>query len=104
VMGMRLDAVVAATAFALAVSTLLSVYAQGLKTAYVGRAKCWIKAEEVADEVAAGRVPADGHVVIRLISRDGVVERVVGLGRGASCYTFRLLENGTLLYVEVIGG
>ena len=102
---MRLDAVLAAAAFALAVAALISTYAGRLKTAYVGMSRCWIEAERVADEIISGRAPREVHAVVRLISREGVVERVLGgLGRGGSCYTYRLLGNGTLLYVEIRGG
>ena len=100
---MRLDALAAATAFALAVSALLAVYVQALETAYVGMAECWARAEQAATDLASGRRPSsDLYIVVRLVSKRGVREYSLGEARrGRSCYTYRILENMTLLKVEV---
>ncbi|RLF04188.1 MAG: hypothetical protein DRK00_07260 [Thermoprotei archaeon] len=100
---MRIDALVAAVAFALAVAVLLRSYAQAARLAYVGMARCWARAEQAASDIVAGREPK-ASVVVRLISRLGVREYTVGeLRGGRSCYTYRILPNGTLLYVEARG-
>lgn len=65
----------------------------------------WELAEEVADELlASGRVPEGIYVEVKLVSRGGVREYSAGQVAAnplISAYTYRILENGTLLYVEV---
>ena len=102
---MRLDAVVADVAFCLGLAILLYTYAHAAQPVYTGMAACWLKAEMAAADLEAGRRPAvDGYIIVRLISKSNVTEYTIGEPReGMECYTFRLLENGTLLYVRVRG-
>ena len=94
-----------AAVFSLCLSLMLWTYARAQLWCRTHAARAWEVAEEVADGLLAGeRVPEGIYAEVKLISRDRVLEYSMGRAIAdplATAYTYRLLENGTLLYVRV---
>ena len=94
-----------AATFALCLSLMLWTYGRAQLWHRAHAVQAWELAEEVADRLLAGeRVPEGIYVEVKLISRSGVQEYSIGqiaTNPLAIAYTYRLLENGTLLYVRV---
>jgi len=100
---MRLDALAVGAVFILCMVLMIHQYHISQYLMISHKTQCWLRAEEVLNKLLKGESFAE-YVEVRLYSRNGVIQysyNVLDYEPQAVAYTYRILENSTLIYCKV---